>query len=299
MDVAEMTAKIAAGHGFLAALDQSGGSTPKALTGYGVPAGSWTDDAGMYALIHEMRTRIIRSPVFTGDKVIGAILFERTMDGSVDGVPAPAALIAKGVVPFLKIDHGLEAEADGVQRMKPIPGLDPLLARARGLGVFGTKARSVIRLADPTGIAGVVEQQFALAEQVRAQGLMPILEPEIDITSPDRGAADLRLRDAILEALAALPAGTQVMLKLSLPAVPGSFDALVDHPGVLKVVALSGGYSRHEACAELRRNRGIIASFSRALLAELRRDMDDADFDRVLGAAIDEIYQASTDKVAG
>ncbi len=298
MNIAEMTAKIAAGKGFIAALDQSGGSTPKALKGYGIEEGTWSNDQEMFGLIHAMRSRIIASPSFTGDKVIGAILFEMTMDGTVGGKPTPQALIDKGVVPFLKIDKGLEAEADGVQLMKPIPGLDALLERAAGLGVFGTKERSVVNLANREGIAAIVAQQFEVGRQVLAHGLVPILEPEINIKSPERGAADGMLRDAILDALDRLPGGDKVMLKLSIPETPGTFDALVDHPRVLRVVALSGGYRRTEACAELAKNRGIIASFSRALLEDLRHRMSDAEFDAALGAAIDEIYAASVDKVA-
>jgi fructose-bisphosphate aldolase class I len=298
MNTSEMTAKIAEGKGFIAALDQSGGSTPKALKGYGIEEGAYSGDEEMFALIHEMRSRIIRSPAFTGDKVIGAILFERTMDGQVDGKPTPQALIDKGVVPFIKIDKGLEAEANGVQLMKPMPELETLLARARGLGVFGTKERSVINLANKDGIAAIVSQQFAIAEQVIAAGLMPILEPEINIKSPERGAADLILRDQILAQLDDDADGPQVMLKLSIPEVAGTFDALVDHPRVLRVVALSGGYTRPEACAELAKNRGMIASFSRALLEDLRHQMSDAEFDGALGSAIDEIYAASTDKAA-
>ena len=296
MNHADMTAKIAAGRGFIAALDQSGGSTPKALKGYGIEEGAWSDEAGMYALIHKMRTRIITSPAFTGDKVIGAILFERTMDGMADGKPVPQALIERGVVPFLKIDKGLEDEADGVQLMKPIGGLDALLARAKGLGVFGTKERSVINLANPAGIAAIATQQFEVGAQVTAAGLMPILEPEVNIKSPERAAADRLLMGELLKGLDALPGDQQVMLKLSLPAESGLFGPLVDHPRVLRVVALSGGYARPEACIELAKNRGIIASFSRALLEDLRDQMSDAEFDAALGEAIDAIYTASVDK---
>jgi fructose-bisphosphate aldolase class I len=296
MNYAEQSRKLAAGKGFIAALDQSGGSTPKALAGYGIEAGAWSNDTEMYALIHAMRARIITSPVFTGDKVIGAILFERTMDGTIDGQPVPAVLNAKGVVPFIKIDKGLEDEADGVQLLKPIPRLSDLLARAKGLGVFGTKERSVIHSADPAGIAAVVKQQFALAADVLAGGLMPIIEPEVNIKSATRAQCDALLLKEILVQLDALPHGVQVMLKLSLPTVPGLFDPLVAHPGVLRVVALSGGYSRSEACIDLAQNVGVIASFSRALLEGLRAQMSDADFDAELGEAIDEIYTASTVK---
>jgi fructose-bisphosphate aldolase, class I len=298
MNTAEMTAKIADGDGFIAALDQSGGSTPKALKGYGVEEGAWSSDEEMFGLIHQMRARIITAPSFASGKVIGAILFERTMDGEVDGKPTPQALIERGVVPFIKIDKGLEDEANGVQLMKPIPGLDALLARARGLGVFGTKERSVINLANREGIAAVVRQQFEVAAQVRAAGLMPIIEPEVNIKSPERAQADAILRDEILEALDALPEGEQVMLKLSIPAEAGLFQPLVDHPKVLRVVALSGGYARPQACAELAKNPGMIASFSRALLEDLCHGMSDAEFDAALGEAIDDIYEASTGKVA-
>lgn len=296
MNTAEMTAKIAEGNGFIAALDQSGGSTPKALAGYGVSDDAWSTDEEMFGLIHAMRSRIITSPAFSGDKVIGAILFERTMDGQVDGKPTPTALIERGVVPFIKIDKGLEAEENGVQLMKPMPDLDALLVKAKGLGVFGTKERSVVNLANAEGIAAVVKQQFEIGAQVLSHGLMPIIEPEVNIKSPERAQADAILRDEILKALDALPEGRQVMLKLSIPATPGLFDPLVDHPKVLRVVALSGGFKRPEACAELAKNRGMIASFSRALLEDLRHGMTDAEFDAALGEAIDAIHAASTTK---
>lgn len=296
MNTAEMTAKIAEGNGFIAALDQSGGSTPKALAGYGVADDAWSTDEEMFGLIHAMRSRIITSPCFSGDKVIGAILFERTMDGQVDGKPTPAALIERGVVPFIKIDKGLEAEENGVQLMKPMPDLDALLVKAKALGVFGTKERSVVNLANAEGIAAVVKQQFEIGAQVLSHGMMPIIEPEVNIKSPERAEADAILRDEILKALDALPEGQQVMLKLSIPATPGLFDPLVDHPKVLRVVALSGGYKRPEACAELAKNRGMIASFSRALLEDLRHGMAADEFDGALGAAIDAIHAASTSK---
>ncbi|MBS3930062.1 MAG: fructose bisphosphate aldolase [Sphingomonadales bacterium] len=294
MNFAEMTAKMAAGKGFIAALDQSGGSTPKALAGYGIGEDAWSDEAGMYALIHDMRSRIIRSAAFTGDKVIGAILFERTMDGTVDGVPTPAALIAKGVVPFIKIDKGLEDEANGVQMMKPMPELDALLARSKALGVYGTKERSVINSANASGIADVVAQQFEIGRQVLSHGMMPMLEPEINIKSDTRAACDELMLAEILKNLEGM--SEQVMLKLSLPVVPGTFDPLVEHPKVLRVVALSGGYKRPEACVELSKNKGIIASFSRALLEDLRAQMNDAEFDAALGEAIDAIHKGSTEK---
>lgn len=296
MQKQDMTAKMRDGRGFIAALDQSGGSTPKALKGYGVEEGAWSTDEEMFGLIHAMRVRIITSPAFTGEKVIGAILFERTMDGEADGKPVPQLLQERGVVPFIKIDKGLEAEADGVQLMKPMPDLDALLSRARGLGVFGTKERSVINLANREGIAAIVRQQFEVGAQVLAAGLMPILEPEVNIKSPERRAADAMLRDELLEALDAMPGDDQVMLKLSIPAEPGLFTPLVEHPRVLRVVALSGGYARPEACAELAKNPGMIASFSRALLEDLRHQMSDAEFDAALGEAIDEIHHASTVK---
>jgi fructose-bisphosphate aldolase, class I len=296
MQTTDMTAKIAGGNGFIAALDQSGGSTPKALNGYGVEEGAWNGDEEMFGLIHAMRARIISANCFTGDKVIGAILFERTMDGTVGGKPTPQALIDKGVVPFIKIDKGLEDEANGVQLMKPMPELDALLARAKSLGVFGTKERSVINLANREGIAAIVAQQFAVAQQVLGHGLVPIIEPEVNIKSPERAEADAILRDDILKALDAMPGDDRVMLKLSIPAEAGLFDALVDHPRVLRVVALSGGFARAEACAELAKNRGMIASFSRALLSDLRAPMSDDEFDASLGGAIDEIHAASTRK---
>ncbi|VXC93874.1 fructose bisphosphate aldolase [Sphingomonas sp. AX6] len=296
MQTNEMAAKIADGNGFIAALDQSGGSTPKALNGYGVEDGAWADDEEMFGLIHAMRSRIISSPCFSGDKVIGAILFERTMDGTVDGKPTTQALIERGVVPFIKIDKGLEDEANGVQLMKPMPDFDALLTRANSHGVFGTKERSVINLANPEGIAAIVVQQFEVARQVLAHGLVPIIEPEVNIRSAERAAADAILRDEIIKALDAMPGDDRVMLKLSIPATAGLFDALVDHPRVLRVVALSGGFARAEACAQLARNRGMIASFSRALLSDLRTQMDDDAFDASLGGAIDEIHAASTTK---
>jgi fructose-bisphosphate aldolase class I len=296
MQDAELLARIETGRGFIAALDQSGGSTPKALKGYGVEEGAWSSDEEMFGLIHQMRTRIITSPVFTGDKVLGAILFERTMDGSIDGASVPDVLKERGVVPFIKIDKGLEAEADGVQLMKPMPELDALLSRAKGLGMFGTKERSVINLANRAGIAAVVRQQFEVAQQVLAAGLVPIIEPEVNIKSPQRAEADQILLAELTKALDAMPGSDRVMLKLSLPATPGLFDPLVAHSRVLRVVALSGGYARPEACAELAKNRGIIASFSRALLEDLRHQMSEEEFDAALGGAIDEIYQASVIK---
>ena len=291
MNTAEMTAKVAAGNGFIAALDQSGGSTPKALAGYGIGDDAWSDEAGMYGLIHDMRSRIIRSAAFDGSKVIGAILFERTMDGTVDGMPTPSALIAKGVVPFIKIDKGLEDEANGVQMMKPMPDLDALLVKSKALGVYGTKERSVVNSANAAGIADIVAQQFEVARQVLGHGMMPMLEPEINIKSETRAECDALMLEAILGNLEAMD--QQVMLKLSLPVVAGTFDVLTRHPKVLRVVALSGGYKRPEACAELAKNKGIIASFSRALLEDLRVSMTEAEFDAALGEAIDAIHAGS------
>ncbi|MFM2257132.1 MAG: hypothetical protein RIQ28_979, partial [Pseudomonadota bacterium] len=292
MNSADMTAKIAAGQGFIAALDQSGGSTPKALAGYGVDESAWSSEEEMFGLIHEMRSRIIRSKSFTGDRVIGAILFERTMDGQVDGKPTPAALIAKGVVPFIKIDKGLEDEANGVQMMKPMPELDALLTRSKALGVYGTKERSVINSANRDGIAAIVAQQFEIGQQVLSHGMMPMIEPEVNIKSETRAECDAILLEEILKQLDALGADQQVMLKLSLPVEAGKFDPLVNHPKVLRVVALSGGYKRPEACAELAKNHGIIASFSRALLEDLRYQMSDDEFDASLDEAIEAIYRA-------
>jgi fructose-bisphosphate aldolase class I len=297
MNQSEMTAKIERGDGFIAALDQSGGSTPKALKGYGIEEGAWGSDEEMFDLIHQMRSRIITAPCFASGKVIGAILFERTMDGTVDGKPTPQALIDRGIVPFIKIDKGLEDEENGVQMMKPMPGLDALLTRAKSLGVFGTKERSVINAANAAGIAVLVAQQFQVARQVLAHGMMPIIEPEVNIKSAERAESDDLLLIAILEELDELPDGQRVMLKLSIPAQAGLFQPLVDHPKVLRVVALSGGFSRAEACAQLARNPGMIASFSRALLSDLRHGQSDEEFNRTLGQAIDEIYEASTEKV--
>ena len=293
MNQSEMSAKIARGNGFIAALDQSGGSTPKALAGYGVEEGAWSNDEEMFGLIHEMRSRIITAPCFASGKVIGAILFERTMDGTVAGKPTPQALIDAGVVPFIKIDKGLEDEANGVQLMKPMPDLDALLRRAKSLGVFGTKERSVINVANPEGIRAVVAQQFDIGRQVLAAGLMPIIEPEVNIKSADRDASDRILLEELLKALDGLADNEQVMLKLSIPAAANLFQPLVEHPSVLRVVALSGGFSRDEACRELAKNPGLIASFSRALLSDLRHQQSDEEFNSTLGRAIDEIYEAS------
>jgi fructose-bisphosphate aldolase, class I len=295
MNQSDMIAKIEQGDGFIAALDQSGGSTPKALKGYGIEEGAWSNDEEMFGLIHDMRSRIITSPCFGGGKVLGAILFERTMDGTVDGKPTPQALIDLGVVPFIKIDKGLEDEANGVQLMKPMPELSGLLERAKQLGVFGTKERSVINFANRDGIAEIVAQQFDVARAVLAHGLVPIIEPEVNIKSAERDAADRLLLEAILRELDGVE--ERVMLKLSIPAEAGLFQPLIDHAKVLRVVALSGGFSREEACRELGKNPGMIASFSRALLSDLRHQQSDEEFDQTLGAAIDEIYDASVARV--
>jgi fructose-bisphosphate aldolase class I len=289
-----MRRKIAEGRGFIAALDQSGGSTPKALKLYGVGEDQYSGDTEMYDRIHEMRTRIVTSPAFNGDRVLGAILFENTMDRQIETRGSAAYLWeVKQVVPFLKVDKGLEEIVNGVQVMKPMPDLNALLAKAVAAGVFGTKMRSVISVANPVGVAAVVDQQFAVGHQILAAGLMPIIEPEVDINSPSKAEAETMLRDAILAQLNALEPGQQVMLKLTLPDSDGFYDELVAHPGVLKVVALSGGYSREEANARLSRNHGIIASFSRALTEGLTAQHSDTEFDAALDAAIQGIYDAS------
>lgn len=293
MNFNEMLEKVAKGSGFIAALDQSGGSTPKALRGYGINEDAYATEEEMFGLIHDMRARIITSPSFSGEKVLGAILFERTMDGQAGGKPVPETLQDRGVVPFLKVDKGLEDEVGGVQLMKPMPGLDELLARAKAKGVFGTKKRSVVNQASPSGISAIVQQQFEVAEQILGHGLVPIIEPEVNIKSPDRAQSDVLLRGELLKALDALSGDHKVMLKLSIPAEAGTFDPLISHQRVLRVVALSGGYARPEACTELAKNKGMIASFSRALLEDLRHQMTEAEFDAALGAAIDEIHAAS------
>jgi len=285
--------QIEKGRGFIAALDQSGGSTPGALKGYGIGEDAYSNDEEMFGLIHQMRSRIITSPSFGNGKVIGAILFEKTMDGEADGKPVPELLWERGVVPFLKVDKGLADEADGVQLMKPNPDLEALLDRANAKGIFGTKMRSVIKLANPKGIADVVAQQFDEAKRILTKGLMPIIEPEVSIKSPERDAADRIMLAEILKQLDTLPDGERVMLKLTIPAEAGLFQPLVDHPKVLRVVALSGGFTREEACSELAKNRGMIASFSRALLSDLRHAMTDEQFDDALGDAIDDIFAAS------
>jgi fructose-bisphosphate aldolase class I len=294
-----MMARMTGGDGFIAALDQSGGSTPGALRAYGVPDTAYHGDAEMFAAIHAMRVRIMTAPPFTGEKVLGAILFEGTMDGDVQGKSTPAFLWhERGVVPFVKVDKGLEAERDGVQVMKPIPALDTLLERAAKLGVFGTKMRSVIHHASPTGIAAIVAQQFEVGAQIGDHGLVPIIEPEVSIKSPDKKAAEDILLAELKQHLDAVPADRKVMLKLTIPDVPNLYAPLIRHERIARVVALSGGYSRADACKRLAENDGMIASFSRALIDELRFAMSDAEFNASLGEAIDEIFAASTHKVA-
>jgi fructose-bisphosphate aldolase class I len=285
--------------GFIAALDQSGGSTPGALRAYGIPDTAYSGDAEMFAKMHEMRVRIMTSPAFTGEKVIAAILFERTMDGDVKGKPVPSFLWEdRGVVPFLKIDKGLENEADGVSMMKAIPGLDDLLARAVKLGIYGTKERSTIQRANPAGIAAIAKQQFEIGKQISAHGLVPILEPEVSIKSPEKAQAEAMLLDELAKGLDAWTGAGQVMLKLTIPEHADLYAPLMKHPNVQRVVALSGGYPRDEACAKLARNHGMIASFSRALVDGLTAQMSDAEFDAALAHAIDEIYDASVSKSA-
>ncbi len=294
----KMMAQISGQGGFIAALDQSGGSTPGALRLYGIPDSAYSGDAEMFRLMHEMRVRIMTAPAFTGAKVIAAILFEGTMDGQAQEKPVPAFLWEeRGVIPFLKVDKGLEAENDGVNLMKPMPALDALLARAVKLGVFGTKMRSVINLPSKDGIAAVVTQQFEVAAQIAEHGLMPIIEPEVSIKSPDKAGAEAILLAELTRKLAAVPDGPQVMLKLTIPNVPDFYSALTNHKRVARVVALSGGYTRADACKRLSANHGMIASFSRALTEDLRHSMSDAAFDATLAKSIDEIYRASTVKV--
>ena len=293
MNTQEMTNRIATGQGFIAALDQSGGSTPKALRGYGVEDGEWDGDAQMFAQIHAMRARVITSPCFGSGKVIGAILFERTMDGEVDGKSTGDALKARGIVPFIKVDEGLADETDGVQLMKPMVKLAALLEKSGAVGMFGTKMRSVIKSANPAGIAAVVAQQFEVAAQIIAAGLMPIIEPEYDISAADRAEGEAILLTEITKHLDALPDGQQVMLKLSIPTTAGLYTPLANHSKVLRMVALSGGFSTDDACERLAKNPGMIASFSRGLLQDLRKGQSDDEFDAVLGKAIDQIAAAS------
>jgi fructose-bisphosphate aldolase class I len=293
-----MKAHITEAPGFLAALDQSGGSSPGALRLYGIPDSAYSGEAEMFARIHEMRVRVMTAPAFTGDKVIGTILFERTMDGEVQGKPTPTFLWEdRGCVPILKVDKGLEAEADGVCMMRPISGLDALLERAAKLGVFGTKMRSTITLPSESGIAAIAKQQFEIGAQISKHGLVPILEPEVSIKSPNKARAEALLHDALARHVDALRPDQQVMLKLTLPDEPDLYKDLIEHDRVVRVVALSGGYTRADACQRLARNHGMIASFSRALLEELRVSMSDAEFNAAIARAIDEIYTASTVKV--
>jgi fructose-bisphosphate aldolase, class I len=293
-----MKAQMSDKPGFIAALDQSGGSTPGALKAYGIPETAYSGDDEMFRLMHEMRVRIISSPAFTGDKVIAAILFELTMDGQAHGKPVPTYLWEdRGVVPFLKVDKGLEKELDGVQMMKPIPGLDELLDRAVKLGIYGTKMRSTINLASKDGVAAIVAQQFDIAKQIAAHGLIPILEPEVLIKNPQKAEAEAMLFAELMRYADALPADRQVMVKVTIPEVPDLYMPLIKHPRVQRVVALSGGYPRDLACEKLSHNHEMIASFSRALVDVLNVNMTDAEFDAELGGAIDEIYKASTIKI--
>jgi fructose-bisphosphate aldolase class I len=294
---AKMLDKISSAPGFIAALDQSGGSTPAALRLYGIADSDYQGDEDMFRLMHAMRVRIMSAPAFTGEKIIAAILFERTMDGDVDGQPVPSYLWEKrGVVPLLKIDKGLAAEENGVQIMKPMPELETLLARGRDKGIFGTKMRSVIASADRSGIAAVVKQQFEVARQIIGSGLVPIVEPEVSIKSPTKQEAEAILRDEIAKQLDLLPASEKVVLKLTIPTVADFYAPLVAHKQVVRVVALSGGYSRTDACEKLSHNHGMIASFSRALTENLRVSMSDAEFDASLAETINEIYAASVNK---
>jgi fructose-bisphosphate aldolase class I len=292
-----MAAQISSKPGFIAALDQSGGSTPGALRLYGIPETAYSGEAAMFEVMHAMRVRIMTAPAFTGEKVIAAILFEGTMDGQAQGKPVPSFLWQdRGVIPFVKVDKGLEAEHDGVSLMRPMPELDALLTRAVKLGVFGTKMRSVINLASRSGIAAVVAQQFQVAAQIAAHGLLPIIEPEVLVKSPDKARAEPILLEELTRALDALPSSHQVMLKLSIPDRPDLYQPLIKHERVTRVVALSGGYQRADACQRLAANHGMIASFSRALTEGLTHSMSDDAFNAALAESIDEIYRASTKK---
>ena len=291
---AEQVNKMRTGKGFIAALDQSGGSTPKALRLYGIEESEYSGDAQMFDLIHAMRTRMIKSPAFTGERVLGAILFEGTMDRDIDGMGSAEYLWSKkGVIPFLKVDKGLADESNGVQVMKPMPELDALLAKAVSKGIFGTKMRSVIKLANKSGIEAVVKQQFEVGRQILAAGLVPIIEPEVDINSPEKAAAEEILKTAIAAELAKQPADKPIMLKLTLPSTDNFYSDFVKHPSVLRVVALSGGYSREDANAKLSRNNGMIASFSRALTEGLSAKQSEAQFNAMLDSTIAGIYAAS------
>jgi len=293
----EQLEKMQTRPGFIAALDQSGGSTPHALRAYGIKEGGWSNEAEMFAIVHQMRTRIIASPSFTGERILGAILFENTMDRTIESQAAADYLWnVKRVVPFLKVDQGLAEEQAGVQLMKPMPALADLLQKAKAKRMFGTKMRSLIKQANTAGIRDIVNQQFEVARQIAAAGLVPIIEPEIDIHCPEKSEAEALLKAAILEALRTLPAGQLIMLKLTLPEEADFYADLVSHPGVLKVVALSGGYTREECLNRLRRNRGIVASFSRALLVGLSVQQTDAEFNALLDESIESIFAASTTK---
>jgi fructose-bisphosphate aldolase class I len=294
----KMMAQISGKDGFIAALDQSGGSTPGALRLYGIPDSAYSGDGEMFRLMHEMRVRIMTAPAFTGEKVVATILFEGTMDGEVQGNPTTAFLWEeRGVIPFVKVDKGLEQEKDGVQLMRPMPELDALLTRAVKLNVFGTKMRSVINLASKDGIASIVTQQFEVAAQIAKHGLMPIIEPEVSIKSPEKARAEAILLVELTKHLDAVPVERKVMLKLTIPDVPDLYQSLINHKRVARVVALSGGYTRADACKRLSANHGMIASFSRALTEDLRHSMSDAEFNATLARSIAEIYRASTVKV--
>ncbi|AOX16529.1 fructose bisphosphate aldolase [Kozakia baliensis] len=292
-----MAEQISQKPGFIAALDQSGGSTPKALAQYGISEDSYSSEDEMFKLMHEMRVRIMTAPAFKNHKIIAAILFEKTMDGLVENKPTPTYLWEGcGIVPFLKIDKGLEAEKDGVQLMKPIPGLDILLERAKKLGIYGTKERSVIRLANQPSIAAIAQQQYEIAAQVAAHDLVPILEPEVLVKSPEKAKAEVILRDELTKGLEALPGNYPIMLKLTIPEEANLYADLAKHPRVQRVVALSGGYSLDEACKRLKANHTMIASFSRALMDDLRISQSDQEFDAILAKAVDKIYDASVNK---
>jgi len=294
---AQQLQKMKAYPGFIAALDQSGGSTPKALASYGIKEGAWSNEEQMFDIVHQMRTRIITSPSFTGERILGAILFENTMDREIEGQPSADYLWnVKRVVPFLKVDKGLSAEENGVHLMKPMPGLSALLAKAKAKRIFGTKMRSVINQADSVGVKDIVSQQFEAAEQIIATGLIPIIEPEVDIHSPEKAKAEALLKAALVEKLNVLPAGQLVMLKLTLPEQDDFYDEFVRHPKVVRVLALSGGYTREECNKRLRRNHGVVASFSRALLEGLTAQQSPAEFNSLLDASIESIYDASTQK---
>jgi fructose-bisphosphate aldolase, class I len=294
MRMSEQMQKMKTQPGFIAALDQSGGSTPHALALYGIKYQAWKDDDEMFDLVHQMRTRVITSPSFTGERILGAILFEDTMDRDIEGQPTIDYLWnVKHVVPFLKVDKGLQPEKDGVQLLKPMPELAGLLDKGKTKHIFGTKMRSVIQHANPAGIKNIVQQQFEIARQIIDTGLVPIIEPEVDIHCPRKAQAEVLLKEAILEKLNGLPAGQQVMLKLTLPEQADFYADCIGHPRVVRVLALSGGYTREEADARLRNNHGVVASFSRALLESLSVHQTDAEFNATLEAAIQRIYEAS------